>query len=101
MSIQAFRKALCQLPLSQQERDMLTTDELFVLVLARRLDRLTTAEQQKLRSADLQRLASAGLIAGRGATHSPDRPKLSPDGPVTAADGWKAGQNLDKRGPVA
>ncbi len=64
MSIQAFRKALCQLPLSQEERTALTTDELFVLVLARRLDRLTKAEQQRLKSVDLQHLVSAGLIAG-------------------------------------
>ena len=63
MSIQAFCKALCQLPLSQEERDALTTDELFVLVLARRLDRLTDAEQQKLKPADRQYLASAGLIS--------------------------------------
>jgi hypothetical protein len=32
MTIQAFRKALCRLPLSQEERASLTTDELFVLV---------------------------------------------------------------------
>jgi hypothetical protein len=63
MSIQAFRKALSQQPLSQQERDELGTDELFVLMLARRLDRLTTTEQQRLKSTDLQRLASLGLIS--------------------------------------
>ena len=64
MSIQALRKALCQLPLSQEERTALTTDELFVLVLARKLDRLTTAEQERMQAADLQYLASVGLIAG-------------------------------------
>ena len=64
MSIQAFRKALGEQPLSQQERSTLTTDELFVLVLARRLDRLTTTEQQRLKLTDLQRLASVGLIGG-------------------------------------
>ena len=53
MSIQAFHKALCQLPLSQDERDALTTDELFVLVLARRLDHLTDAEQQRLKPVPL------------------------------------------------
>jgi hypothetical protein len=63
MSIQTFRKALCQLPLSQEERASLTKDELFVLVLARRLDRLTDAEQQRLKAADRQHLASAGLIS--------------------------------------
>ncbi len=63
MSIQTFRKALCEQSLSQEERASLTTDELFVLVLARRLDRLTKAEQQKLKSTDLQRLASVGLIS--------------------------------------
>ena len=63
MSIQAFRKALYQRPLSQEERDALTTDELFVLVLARRLDRLTDAEQETLNAADRQYLASAGLIS--------------------------------------
>jgi hypothetical protein len=64
MSIETFRKALCQLLLSQEERASLTTDELFVLVLARRLDRLTKAEQQRLKSTDLQDLVSMGLIAG-------------------------------------
>ncbi len=63
MNVQAFRKSLSQRPLSQEERSTLTTDELFVLVLARRLDRLTTAERQKLKSADLQYLTSAGLIS--------------------------------------
>ncbi len=36
MSIQTFRKALCEQSFSQEERATLTTDELFVLVLARR-----------------------------------------------------------------
>ena len=63
MSIQTFRKALFQQPLSPEERASLTADELFVLVLARRLDRLTAAEQQRLQAADLQYLESAGLIA--------------------------------------
>lgn len=64
MSIQTFRKALCEQLLSQKERASLTTDELFVLVLARRLNHLTSVEQQRLKSADLQELVSAGLIAG-------------------------------------
>ena len=64
MTIQAFRKALYQFPLTSKERDELTTDELFVLVLARRLDRLTDAEQQSLKPADLQELVSAGLVDG-------------------------------------
>ena len=64
MSIQAFRKALYQQQLSQQERATLTTDERFVLVLARRLDRLTDAEQQSLKPADLQELVSAGMVDG-------------------------------------
>ena len=63
MSIQAFRKALCVQSLSQEERASLTTDELFVLVLARRLDRLTSVEQQRLKAVDLQELVSAGLIS--------------------------------------
>jgi hypothetical protein len=62
MSIQAFRKALYQFPLTGEERDELTTDELFVLVLVRRLERLTTAEQQKLTSADRKYLAAVGSI---------------------------------------
>ena len=63
ITIQAFRKALNQLPLTSEDRDELTTDELFVLVLARRLERLTTAEQERMRAADRHYLASAGLIA--------------------------------------
>ena len=33
MTIQAFQKALCRLQLSEEERDSLTADELFLLVL--------------------------------------------------------------------
>ena len=62
MSIQTFRKALCEQSLSQKERASLTTDELFVLVLARRLDHLTSVEQQRLKSVDVQELVSAGLM---------------------------------------
>ena len=55
----------------------LLDDELFVLVLARRLGRLTTTEQQRLKSTDLQRLASVGLIGCRGTNESGDlRPCL-------------------------
>jgi hypothetical protein len=55
-------------PFSQEERDQLTPHELFVLVLARRLDRLTDAEQQRLTSADRQYLASAGLLSSKSVT---------------------------------
>ncbi len=68
MSIRGFRSALFQLPLSQQERDTLTTDELFVLLSARRLDRLTAVEHQKLTQADRQYLMLAGLIPSYGRT---------------------------------
>ena len=61
MSIQAFRKALDELPISPEERAALTSDELFVLVLTRRLDGLTETELRKLKPADLQRLAWLGL----------------------------------------
>jgi hypothetical protein len=64
MTIDAFRKALHHRPLAQQERASLTPHELFVLVLARRLDRLTDAEQQRLKPADIQFLTQAGLISG-------------------------------------
>ena len=63
MTIDAFRKALHHRPLSQQERDELTPHELFVLVLARRLDRLTDVEQQKMEPGDWQYLVLAGLVA--------------------------------------
>jgi hypothetical protein len=62
MTIDAFRKALHHRPLSQQEQDELTPHELFVQVLARRLDRLTEEEQQRLEPEDWQYLAWAGLI---------------------------------------
>ena len=68
MTIHAFRKALHHRPLSQQERDELTPHELFVLVLARRLDSLTDAEQQRLKPADRQYLASAGLTSNKSVT---------------------------------
>ena len=55
MTIQAFQKALCRLPLEQEERDSLTADELFLLVLARRLNRLTWAEQRRMDSGGRQR----------------------------------------------
>ena len=64
MTIDAFRRALHHRPLSQQERDALTPHELFVLVLAQGLERLTDAEQQRLNPADMQFLAQAGLISG-------------------------------------
>ena len=63
MSTKAFQKALCQLPLSREERATLTSDELFILLLAQRLAGLTSAEQARLESVDLQYLVSAGLIA--------------------------------------
>ncbi len=62
MSTRAFQKALIQLPLSREERAMLTTDELFVLIAAGRLHGLTPAEQQRLAPGDLRELAAAGLI---------------------------------------
>jgi hypothetical protein len=62
MTIDAFRRALHHQPLSQHERDELTPDELFVLVLARRLDRLTDAERRKLKPADQKDWAAMGLI---------------------------------------
>lgn len=68
MTIDAFRNALHHRPLSQQERDELTPHELFVLVLARRLDCLTDAEQQPLEPGDVQFLARSGLIAGEAPT---------------------------------
>ena len=78
MSIQTFRKALCEQLLSQEERATLTTDELFVLVLAHRLDHLTKAEQQRLTAGDLQELVSAGLVAGdAGRTASATGGKVS------------------------
>ena len=64
MTIQAFQKALCRLPLSQEERASLTTDELFVLVLARRLKRLSWAEQRRMDSGDVSELSAAGLLGG-------------------------------------
>jgi hypothetical protein len=70
MSMQAFRKALHHRPLSQEERDELTPHELFVLVLARRLDRLTDAEQQRLEPADQRDLAAIGLIVSEAVTPS-------------------------------
>jgi len=42
----------------------MTPRELIVLVLARRPDHLTDAEQQRLKLADMQFLAQAGLISG-------------------------------------
>ena len=60
----AFLKALGGQKLSQAERSTLTTDELFVLLLARRLDCLTNRERQALGRADLRYLAAAGLISG-------------------------------------
>ena len=74
MCIEAFHKALYQLPVSQQERAVLTPDELFMLVLARKLDDLTAAEQRRLAPDDLDELAAAGLIravAGLVPGHSP------------------------------
>ena len=74
MSIEAFHKALYQLPVSQQERAALTPDELFVLLLARRLDDLTAAEQHRLAPDNLNELAAVGLIgdvAGLSPGHSP------------------------------
>jgi hypothetical protein len=62
MTIDAFRKALHDQPLTQRERDELTPHELFVQVLARRLGHLTDAKRRKLKPEDLQYLASAGLI---------------------------------------
>ena len=62
MSTKAFQRALCQLPLSHEERATLTSDELFILLLAQRLDGLTSTEQARLESVDLQYLVAAGLI---------------------------------------
>jgi hypothetical protein len=42
-----------------------------VLELARSLDRLTTAKQQRLQAADLQLMATVGLIASEGRNHHP------------------------------
>ena len=64
MTIQAFQKALCRLPLEQEERASLTTDELFVLVLARRLKRLSWAERRRMDSGDVSELSAAGLLGG-------------------------------------
>jgi hypothetical protein len=66
MCIEVFHKALYQLPVSQQERAALTPDELFVLLLARRLDCLTAQERKKLSPEDLRDLAAMGLTAGDG-----------------------------------
>jgi len=59
----AFLKALDGQQLSQAERGTLSTDELFVLLVARRLDRLTEAEQRALTPTDLHYLAQADLIS--------------------------------------
>jgi hypothetical protein len=64
MSYRAFRKAMYELPLSQAERDSLTGDELFVLVVAHRMDRLSWAEQKRMSPEDVGRLAAAGLLPG-------------------------------------
>jgi hypothetical protein len=74
MCIEAFHKALYQTPVSQQERAALTPDELFMLLLAHKLDDLTAAEQQRLPPDDLDELAAAGLIGdvtGLVPGHSP------------------------------
>lgn len=68
MSLDVFRKALHERPLSQQERDELTPHELFVLVLARRLERLTDEEQQRLKPVDQRDLAAIGLIVSEAVT---------------------------------
>ena len=64
MTIQAFQKALCRLPLEQEERDSLTADELFLLVLTRRLKRLSWTEQRRMAPGDLHDLTVVGLIGG-------------------------------------
>jgi hypothetical protein len=62
MSFRAFRKALYGLPLTQEERDSLTADELFVLVVAHRLNGLSRQERRRMAPNDLRRLAAAGLL---------------------------------------
>lgn len=64
MSVPAFHKALAQVPLSQEERATLSGDELFVLIAARRIDRLTAEEQRRMAPDDLCLLAAEGLVGG-------------------------------------
>jgi hypothetical protein len=64
MSIQAFHKALAQVPLSQEERGTLTSDELFVLVATHRLDGLTAEEQKRMAPDDLCLLIAEGVVGG-------------------------------------
>jgi hypothetical protein len=64
MTIQAFHKALAQVPLSQAERAALTGDELFVLVATRRIETLTAEEQRRMAPDDLRLLVAEGVIGG-------------------------------------
>jgi hypothetical protein len=64
MSIQAFHKALAQVPLSQAERATLTGDELFVLAATHRIAGLTVEEQRRMAPDDLCLLVAEGVIGG-------------------------------------
>jgi len=93
MSIDAFRKALHERPLCQEERASLTPDELFVLALARRLDRLTDAESRKLKPADHRDLAAMGLIVSEA---------VEPEWAMSILPSPPCGGRLsDGRGPVS
>ena len=64
MSIQAFHKALAQVPLSQAERATLTGDELFVLAATHRIAGLTVEEQRRMEPDDLCLLIAEGVVGG-------------------------------------
>ena len=75
MSIQAFQKALAQVPLSQAERATLTSDELFVLAATHRIDGLTVEEQRRMAPDDLCLLIAEGVVGGSRMGPAAGRPQ--------------------------
>lgn len=71
MSSSALLKALDNGRLTHGERDALTGDELFVLVLARRLRDLSPSERSRLSPTDLGNLAALDYVPpNRAMAHS-------------------------------
>ena len=66
----AFLKALDGQQLSNSERKTLADDELFVLVLSRKLNDLTHAERGRLAPSDLGYLVACSVIPSKCDAHT-------------------------------